>query len=194
MVPHFSPNQNQNTWLIPRGKLLRCTPITPLTFLLSLEHKSHCKSARSQRTWGPAPSDVDPTGQFLKIKQNLWHQVRHIPKWPARKIKHKEWASLITVTSSFHTGPQDSVIVSLYDYPSFGHTELTMCIGEQLTIVSEYEKSFNVWSPLMFSSRLVKWQLLILSNSDGDFVIVRSTTTGHESYIPTTYTAKVTHK
>lgn len=175
--------------------MLKCTPVTPQTFLLSLEHKTHCNAARSQRTWEPAPSDADLTGQFLKIKQNPWHQVGHIPKRPACKIKHKGWASLITVTSSFHTGPQDFVTVSLYDYPSFGHTELTMCIGEHLTIVSEYEKSSNVWSPPpMFSSRPIKWQLLILSNSDGDFVVVRSTTTDCESYIPTTYTAKVTHK
>ncbi|XP_076604129.1 src-like-adapter 2 [Chaetodon auriga] len=61
---------------------------------------------------------------------------------------------------------QDSMIVSLCNYPSFGRTELTMCIGEQLTILSD----------------------------DGDFMIVRSTTTGCESYVPTNYTAKVTHR
>ncbi|KAM8756647.1 src-like-adapter 2 [Acanthopagrus schlegelii] len=61
---------------------------------------------------------------------------------------------------------EDSVIVSLCDYPSFGRTELTMCIGEQLTVLSD----------------------------DGDFMIVRSTTTGRESYVPTNYTAKVTHR
>ncbi|XP_029286897.1 src-like-adapter 2 [Cottoperca gobio] len=61
---------------------------------------------------------------------------------------------------------QESVIVSLCDYPSFDHTELTMCIGERVTIISD----------------------------DGDFMIVRATTTGHESYIPTNYTAKVTHR
>ncbi|XP_010793192.1 src-like-adapter 2 [Notothenia coriiceps] len=62
--------------------------------------------------------------------------------------------------------PQDSVIVSLCNYPSFESTELTMCIGEQVTVQSD----------------------------DGDFLMVRSTTTGLESYIPTTYTANVTHK
>ncbi|TMS19582.1 src-like-adapter 2 [Larimichthys crocea] len=62
--------------------------------------------------------------------------------------------------------PQDSVIVSLYNYPSYGRTELTMCIGELLTILSD----------------------------DGDFMIVRSTSTGRESYVPTNYTAKVTHR
>ncbi|XP_014866907.1 PREDICTED: src-like-adapter 2 [Poecilia mexicana] len=61
---------------------------------------------------------------------------------------------------------QESVIVSLYDYPSFEHTELTMHLGERLTVVSD----------------------------DGDFVMVRSTTTGRESYVPTNYTAKVTDK
>ncbi|XP_051272462.1 src-like-adapter 2 [Dicentrarchus labrax] len=60
----------------------------------------------------------------------------------------------------------DSMIISLCNYPSFGHTELTMCIGELLTIISD----------------------------DGDFMMVRSTTTGRESYIPTNYTAKVTHR
>lgn len=33
---------------------------------------------------------------------------------------------------------QDTMIVSLCDYPVFERTELTMCIGEQLTILSEY--------------------------------------------------------
>ncbi|XP_019942149.2 src-like-adapter 2 isoform X2 [Paralichthys olivaceus] len=63
-------------------------------------------------------------------------------------------------------GLQETLIVSLYNYPSFGPAELTMCIGEMLTIVSD----------------------------DGDFIMVRSTTTGHESYIPTNYTATVTHR
>ncbi|KAM7402659.1 hypothetical protein PAMP_017878 [Pampus punctatissimus] len=61
---------------------------------------------------------------------------------------------------------QESMIVSLCNYPSYGHSELTMCIGEKLTIISD----------------------------DGDFMMVRSTTTSHESYIPSNYTAKVTHK
>ncbi|XP_070758897.1 src-like-adapter 2 [Enoplosus armatus] len=61
---------------------------------------------------------------------------------------------------------QDSITVSLCDYPSFGRTDLIMCVGEQLTIISD----------------------------DGDFVMVRSTTTGRESYVPTNYTAKVTHR
>ncbi|KAK2862515.1 hypothetical protein Q5P01_002048 [Channa striata] len=62
--------------------------------------------------------------------------------------------------------PLESIIVSLYNYPSFGRTELTMCIGEKLILLSD----------------------------DGDFMMVRSTTTGYESYIPSNYTAKVTHR
>lgn len=61
---------------------------------------------------------------------------------------------------------QDSLIVSLYNYPSFERTELTMSIGERLTILSD----------------------------DGDFMTVRSTTTGRESYVPTNYTAKVSQR
>ncbi|XP_042352370.1 src-like-adapter 2 [Plectropomus leopardus] len=61
---------------------------------------------------------------------------------------------------------QDSMIVSLCDYPSFERSELTMCIGERLTIISD----------------------------DGDFMMVRSTTTDQESYIPASYTAKVAHR
>ena len=38
----------------------------------------------------------------------------------------------------FLSAAQDSMIVSLCNYPSFGRTELTMCLGEQLTILSEY--------------------------------------------------------
>nr|XP_020448375.1 src-like-adapter 2 isoform X2 [Monopterus albus] len=51
--------------------------------------------------------------------------------------------------------PEESMIVSLYNYPSFGHTQL---------------------------------------NIDGDFIMVRSTTTGRDSYIPTNYAARVTHR
>ncbi|KAL6111916.1 sla2 [Pungitius sinensis] len=61
---------------------------------------------------------------------------------------------------------QESVLVSLCNYSSFEHTELTMCIGEQLNIISD----------------------------DGDFMMVRSTTTGLETYIPTNYTARLTHR
>ncbi|XP_044075983.1 src-like-adapter 2 [Siniperca chuatsi] len=61
---------------------------------------------------------------------------------------------------------QESMTVSLRTYPAFGRAELTMCIGERLTVISD----------------------------DGDFMMVRSTTTGRESYIPTNYTAKVTHR
>lgn len=42
------------------------------------------------------------------------------------------------------------MIVSLYNYPTFGHTEVTMQIGERLTIVSEYV-THNV-SPLALFS------------------------------------------
>ncbi|XP_037643145.1 src-like-adapter 2 isoform X1 [Sebastes umbrosus] len=61
---------------------------------------------------------------------------------------------------------QESMTVSLCDYPSFERTELTMCVGERLTILSD----------------------------DGDFMMVRSTTTSCDSYIPSNYTAKVTHR
>uniref|UniRef100_H3CPC9 Src like adaptor 2a n=1 Tax=Tetraodon nigroviridis TaxID=99883 RepID=H3CPC9_TETNG len=60
---------------------------------------------------------------------------------------------------------EDTLIVCLCDYPAFGHIGLTVRIGERLTILSD----------------------------DGDFLMVRSATTGLESYIPTTYAAKVTH-
>uniref|UniRef100_A0A8C9ZYZ0 Src like adaptor 2a n=1 Tax=Sander lucioperca TaxID=283035 RepID=A0A8C9ZYZ0_SANLU len=59
---------------------------------------------------------------------------------------------------------QESIIVSLCNYPSF--EGMTMCIGERLTIISD----------------------------DGDYMMVRSTTTGRESYVPTNYIAKVTHR
>ncbi|XP_078103966.1 src-like-adapter 2 [Sander vitreus] len=61
---------------------------------------------------------------------------------------------------------QESIIVSLCNYPSFVGTELTMCIWERLTVISD----------------------------DGDYMMVRSTTTGRESYVPTNYIAKVTHR
>lgn len=43
---------------------------------------------------------------------------------------------LISLFSS--AAPQESMIVSLHNYPSFGHSESTMCIGERLTIITEY--------------------------------------------------------
>ncbi|KAM9859759.1 src-like-adapter 2 [Aulostomus maculatus] len=61
---------------------------------------------------------------------------------------------------------QESLTVSLYNYASCSSAELTMCLGERLTIVSD----------------------------DGEFMMVRSSTTDRESYIPTNYTAKVTHR
>uniref|UniRef100_A0A3P9LE58 Si:ch211-25d12.7 n=1 Tax=Oryzias latipes TaxID=8090 RepID=A0A3P9LE58_ORYLA len=61
---------------------------------------------------------------------------------------------------------QENVIVSLHDYPTFEDTEPSMFAGERLLIVSE----------------------------DGDFMTVRSSTTGRDSYIPTNYTAKVMHR
>lgn len=33
---------------------------------------------------------------------------------------------------------QDAITVSLCDYPAFGHADPTMCIGEQLTVLSEW--------------------------------------------------------
>ncbi|XP_037107350.1 src-like-adapter 2 [Syngnathus acus] len=61
--------------------------------------------------------------------------------------------------------PEDTFI-SLYDFPSFGSTELGMSIGERLTIISD----------------------------DGDVLMVRSITTSREMYIPAKYVAKVTHR
>ncbi|XP_034023154.1 src-like-adapter 2 [Thalassophryne amazonica] len=61
---------------------------------------------------------------------------------------------------------EESMVVSLQNYPSFGRTEFTVCFGEKLTIVSD----------------------------DGDFLMVKSATTGRESYIPSNYTATVTDR
>uniref|UniRef100_A0A1A8G214 Src-like-adaptor 2 n=1 Tax=Nothobranchius korthausae TaxID=1143690 RepID=A0A1A8G214_9TELE len=63
-------------------------------------------------------------------------------------------------------GNEESVVVALHDYPSFEGTELTMHLGESLTVMSD----------------------------DGDFMMVRSTASGRNSYVPTNYTAKVTHR
>uniref|UniRef100_A0A3Q2XEZ2 Src like adaptor 2a n=1 Tax=Hippocampus comes TaxID=109280 RepID=A0A3Q2XEZ2_HIPCM len=60
----------------------------------------------------------------------------------------------------------DTLIVSLRDFPSFGSTELVVSIGERLSIISD----------------------------DGDILMVRSTSTSRELYIPTDYTAKVTQR
>uniref|UniRef100_A0A3Q3IRV1 Uncharacterized protein n=1 Tax=Monopterus albus TaxID=43700 RepID=A0A3Q3IRV1_MONAL len=78
----------------------------------------------------------------------------------------KEHGDLPNQMSIQHDTPEESMIVSLYNYPSFGHTQLNMCVGERLIIMSD----------------------------DGDFIMVRSTTTGRDSYIPTNYAARVTHR
>ncbi|XP_057700954.1 src-like-adapter 2 [Corythoichthys intestinalis] len=66
----------------------------------------------------------------------------------------------------FTSDSEESFTVSLYDFPSFGGTELVMSIGERLTILSD----------------------------DGNVLMVRSSTTNREMYIPASYTAKVTHR
>lgn len=96
-----------------------------------------------------------------------------------------------------HAAFQDTVIVSLHDYPAFGETELTMCISEQLTIAKKYDTMSFVKSDKLNRIMSNSKNLLmtaILPDSDGEFLSVRSATTGRESYIPTTYTARVTHK
>lgn len=61
---------------------------------------------------------------------------------------------------------QESIVVSLNNYPSIDQTQRTMNIGDRLTVTSD----------------------------DGDFMMVKSLTTERESYIPIDYTAKVTHR
>lgn len=58
------------------------------------------------------------------------------------------------------------MVVSLYDFPSQDPLESSIRMGERLTVLSD----------------------------DGDFWMVRSTTTGNESYIPSHYTAKVINR
>ncbi|XP_075997511.1 src-like-adapter 2 [Genypterus blacodes] len=59
-----------------------------------------------------------------------------------------------------------NMIISLYDYPANSLAALTVNMGEKLFVISD----------------------------DGDFMMVKSTTTGCESYIPSHYTAKVTDR
>uniref|UniRef100_A0A8C2ZP59 Src like adaptor 2a n=1 Tax=Cyclopterus lumpus TaxID=8103 RepID=A0A8C2ZP59_CYCLU len=92
----------------------------------------------------------------------------HPSSWEQRRGGSKiELLFIFCASASFlPAASQDSVLVSLCDYPSFEHTGLTMCVGERLTVMSD----------------------------DGDFMMVRSTTTGRESYVPSNYTARVAHR
>lgn len=45
---------------------------------------------------------------------------------------------------------QDAITVSLCDYPAFGHADPTMCIGEQLTVQSEWVALLWVFHLLPF--------------------------------------------
>lgn len=89
---------------------------------------------------------------------------------------------------------EDAIIVSLCNYPAFGQMDPTMCIGERLTVLSEWVTPLSVFH-LLRRHDLHDLMTAFFSplNSDGDFLIVRSATTGLESYIPTSYTTKVTH-
>ncbi|KAJ0023257.1 hypothetical protein NQD34_003156 [Periophthalmus magnuspinnatus] len=79
---------------------------------------------------------------------------------------HSHMAVLENHSVSESSVAEDSIIVALHNYPSIGQAELTMRMGDRLTVTTD----------------------------DGDFMIVKSVTTERESYIPTNYTAKVTHR
>lgn len=97
-------------------------------------------------------------------------------------------------TTGFVSAAQeDATIVSLCNYPAFGQIDTTMCIGERLTVLSEWVTPLSVFHLLHHDDFHDLMTAFFPLNSDGDFLIVRSATTGLESYIPTSYTAKVTH-
>lgn len=96
-------------------------------------------------------------------------------------------------TTGFVSAAQeDAIVVSLCNHPAFGQIDPTMCIGERLTVMSEWVTPRSVFHNHHDDLRELMTAFFPL-NSDGDFLIVRSATTGLESYIPTSYTAKVTH-
>lgn len=88
------------------------------------------------------------------------------------------------------------MLVSLCNYSPFEHTEITMCIGERLDITSEYVVGAILCFTLVSvpADAVSQYGCLFSFNSDGDFMMVRSATTGVESYIPTDYTARLTHR
>lgn len=71
-----------------------------------------------------------------------------------------------------------------------------MCIGERLDITSEYVVGAILCFTLVSvpADAVSQYGCLFSFNSDGDFMMVRSATTGVESYIPTDYTARLTHR
>ncbi|XP_064857991.1 src-like-adapter 2 [Oncorhynchus nerka] len=81
----------------------------------------------------------------------------------------KVWSNMPTLKNPTEPAMSDDnrpMVVSLYDIPSQGPLESSIHIGERLTVLLD----------------------------DGDFWVVRSTTTGNESYIPRNYTAKVINR
>lgn len=97
-------------------------------------------------------------------------------------------------TTGFVSAAQeDAIVVSLCNYPAFGQIDPTMSIGERLTVLSEWVAPVSVFHLLRCDDLHDLMTAFFPLNSDGDFLIVRSATTGLESYIPTSYTAKVTH-
>ncbi|KAG7229652.1 hypothetical protein INR49_012696 [Caranx melampygus] len=69
---------------------------------------------------------------------------------------------------------QESMTVSLYNYPSFGHTEVTMQIGERLTILSEW----------LFTgiSRYKAMELLMQPNNQNGSFLIRESETVRDCY------------
>lgn len=57
------------------------------------------------------------------------------------KMQQKNWAGFVPAAH------EDTVTVSLCDYPAFGHIDPTMCIGERLTILSEWVTPLSGVSP-----------------------------------------------
>lgn len=96
------------------------------------------------RAWGSAWSDVALTCRSWKTRLNLRQQVHNCR--PAAWKCHENTANRTGFVSAVH---KEAVTVSLCNYPAFGHIDLTMCIGEQLTILSEWVKPLSVFHLLL---------------------------------------------
>lgn len=76
---------------------------------------------------------VDP-GKHIRIFRTRYKTAQQQLRTDRRKSREKatNWPGFVSAAQ------EDAVVISLGNYPAFGQIHLTMCIGEQLTVLAEW--------------------------------------------------------
>lgn len=122
-------------------------PVSVCASLFQPQESFHISS--KPRNMGTCPIRCQSNRTILENSAEPVTSGRFVPKSSTCKRKNKKNRTWFIVFVCFFLSAanEDSIIVSLCDYPSFGRTELTMCIGEQLTVLSEYVTLLSNVSP-----------------------------------------------